>query len=184
MKKLILIFFFVITFAQANEIITLAKINNHSITNIDLVNEIEIRKILNNNDFRISKNYLLQTLIEEKVKELELQKYNINIKEEIVLNELKQILKKSNIKNKISDKKKKYMYKKIEISMKWNKLITLLFNNKLEINISEIEENIKSKNINLKNKDEIIKMEKLKKINVLSKTFYNKVKQKYLIKKI
>jgi len=184
MKKLILIFFFVITFAQANEIITLAKINNHSITNIDLVNEIEIRKILNNNDFRISKNYLLQTLIEEKVKELELQKYNINIKEEIVLNELKQILKKSNIKNKISDKKKKYMYKKIEISMKWNKLITLLFNNKLEINISEIEENIKSKDINLKNKDEIIKMEKLKKINVLSKTFYNKVKQKYLIKKI
>ena len=76
------------------------------------------------------------------------------------------------------------MYKKIEISMQWNKLITLLFTNKLEININEIEENIKSKNIDLKNKDEIIKMEKVKKINILSKTHYNKVKQKYLIKKI
>ena len=42
------------------------------------------------------------------------------------------------------------MYKKIEISMQWNKLITMLFKNKLEININEIEENIKSKNINIK----------------------------------
>ena len=183
MKKLVLILFFFITLVNANEIITLAKINNHSITNIDLNNEIEIRKILNNN-ISNSKNYLLQILIEEKVKELEAKKYNIIIREEIVLNQLKNILKASNTENKISEKKRKYMYKKIEISMQWNKLITLLFKNKLEININEIEENIKSKNIDIKSKDEIIKMEKVKKINILSKTYYNKVKQKYLIKKI
>lgn len=183
MKKLVLILFFFITPVNANEIITLAKINNHSITNIDLNNEIEIRKILNNN-ISNSKNYLLQILIEEKVKELEAKKYNIIIREEIVLNQLKNILKASNTENKISEKKRKYMYKKIEISMQWNKLITLLFKNKLEININEIEENIKSKNIDIKSKDEIIKMEKVKKINILSKTYYNKVKQKYLIKKI
>ena len=37
------------------------------------------------------------------------------------------------------------MFNKVEINMKWNKLITILFSKKLEINMNEIEENIKNK---------------------------------------
>ena len=50
------------------------------------------------------------------------------------------------------DKIKKYMFKKVEINMRWNKLITILFSQKLEINMNEIEENIKNKNIDIKKK--------------------------------
>ena len=68
--------------------------------------------------------------------------------------------------------------------MKWNKLITFLFSRKLEINMNEIEENIKNKNIDIKKKEEKIKLEKIKKINILFKTFFNEVKSKYLIKNL
>ena len=68
--------------------------------------------------------------------------------------------------------------------MRWNKLITILFSRKLEINMNELEENIKNKNIDIKNKEKLIKIEKTKKINIISNTFYNEVKRKYLIKNI
>ncbi len=76
------------------------------------------------------------------------------------------------------------MFNKVEINMRWNKLITILFSRKLEINMNEIEENIKNKNIDIKNKEKMIKIEKTKKINIISNTFYNEVKRKYLIKNI
>ena len=76
------------------------------------------------------------------------------------------------------------MFNKVEINMRWNKLITILFSRKLEINMNELEENIKNKNIDIKNKEKLIKIEKTKKINIISNTFYNEVKRKYLIKNI
>ena len=79
MKKLVLILFFFITPVNANEIITLVKINNHSITNIDLNNEIEIRKILNNNILELQKIIYYKLLI-EKVKRIRAKKYNIIIR--------------------------------------------------------------------------------------------------------
>ena len=82
------------------------------------------------------------------------------------------------------DKIKEYMFKKVEINMKWNKLVTILFSKKLEINMNEIEENIKNKNIDIKKKEEMIQIEKTKKINIISNTFYNEIKRKYLIKNI
>ena len=44
------------------------------------------------------------------------------------------------------------MFKEVEINMRWNKLITILFSQKIEINMNEIEENIKNKNINIEKK--------------------------------
>ena len=77
------------------------------------------------------------------------------------------------------------MFNKVEINMRWNKLITILFSKKLEINMNEIEENIKNKNIRYKKKkEEMIQIEKTKKINIISNTFYNEIKRKYLIKNI
>ena len=76
------------------------------------------------------------------------------------------------------------MLNKVEINMGWNRLITILFSRKLEINMNELEENIKNKNIDIEKKEEMIRIEKTKKINIISKTFYNEIKRKYLIKNI
>ena len=84
----------------------------------------------------------------------------------------------------ITKKSEEYLFNKVEILMKWNKLIAILFSKKLEINMNEIEENMKIKKIDLEKKEEMIEMEKTKKINILSNTFYNEVKRKYLIKNI
>ena len=43
---------------------------------------------------------------------------------------------------------------------------------------------MKIKKIDLKKKEEMIQKEKTKKINILSNTFYNEVKRKYLIENI
>ena len=76
------------------------------------------------------------------------------------------------------------MFNKVEINMGWNRLIAILFSRKLEINMNELEENIKNKNIDIEKKEEMIRIEKTKKINIISNTFYNEIKRKYLIKNI
>ena len=46
---------------------------------------------------------------------------------------------------------------------------------------NEIEEIMKSKNINDKNMDQITVIEKNKKLNVFSKVYFNEIKKKYFI---
>ena len=41
---------------------------------------------------------------------------------------------------KLIKKIKEYIFNKVEIAMKWNKLIAILYSKKLEINMNEIEE--------------------------------------------
>ena len=43
---------------------------------------------------------------------------------------------------------------------------------------------MKIKNIDIKKKEAMIQAEKTKKINIISNTFYNEIKRKYLIKSI
>jgi len=78
---------------------------------------------------------------------------------------------------KLSAKEKKFLKK----TKPWG---IILFSRKLEINMNELEENIKNKNIDKEKKEEMIRIEKIKKINIISNTFYNEIKRKYLIKNI
>ena len=50
--------------------------------------------------------------------------------------------------------------------------------------MNEIEEKIKNKKLDIKKKEELIQIEKTKKINIISSTFLNEVRRKYLIKNI
>ena len=150
-----------------------------------MIKEIRVNQILKNKPLNdVEKSVLLKTLIEEKIKEIESDKNNIKVNKTDVNKRVTQILSSYKLDELNQDKIKKYMFNKVEINMKWNKLITILFSKKLEINMNEIEENIKNKNIDIKKKEEMIKIEKIKKINIISKTFYNEVKRKYLIKNI
>ena len=183
--KLIFFLFFFINLTNANEIKSIVKVNNYSITNIDLIKEIKINEILKKRELnKTEKQLLLTGLIEEKIKSIETNKNNIKVEEKNINNRVSQIMQNYKVDEANQEKLKKYIFKKVEVAMKWNKLIAILFSIKLEINMNEIEENMKIKKIDLKKKEEMIQKEKTKKINILSNTFYNEVKRKYLIENI
>ena len=88
MKKILFIFiiFFSNTANSNEKIITLATVNNISITNIDLKDEMLIIRALNN--FKeIDKNILQQSafqgLVDQAIKEIEIRNNKIEIKEAI-----------------------------------------------------------------------------------------------------
>ena len=171
--------------ANANEIKSIVQVGSYSITNIDLIKEIRINEIIKKRKLSDpEKKNLLQNLIEEKIKEIELKKNNITVDKTIVNKRVTQIINNYQLDISNQNKIKKYMFNKVEINMGWNRLITILFSRKLEINMNELEENIKNKNIDIKKKEEMIRVEKTKKINIISNTFYNEIKGKYLIKNI
>ena len=175
--QIILTIFFFCT-ANANEIRSIVQVDSYSITNIDLIQEIRINEILKNRPLNnTEKKVLLKNLIEEKIKEIETNKNNIKISETLITERVSKILKNYTLDEKNKNEIKRYLFNKIEINMKWNKLIAILFSKKLEINMNEIEENILNKKIDIKKKEEMIRIEKTKKINIISKTFYNEIKK-------
>lgn len=173
---LVLLFFFTINL-NSKEIKTLARINNHSITNYDLFREIEILEKIKNIKIRSNqKIIILNKLIDLKIKELEVKNNNINVDDielDKKLNEL------SYYKNS-PEEIKKYIKKEYQINLQWNKLINFKFRNKLEINMDEVNMIISSKK-KLKEED-VIKISREKKIQLISNNFFNQIKKDYLIK--
>ena len=56
------------------------------------------------------------------------------------------------------------------------------YSQQLYVNTDEINQIIKSKNLKEEDREKIISIEKNKKLNIYSKTFFNQIKVKYLIK--
>ena len=85
------IFFF--CSANANEIKSIVQVDSYSITNVDLIKEIRINQILKNKTLNdAEKRILLKKLIEEKIKEIETIKNNINVNKSAVNKRVSQIL--------------------------------------------------------------------------------------------
>ena len=196
MKKILFIFiiFFSTTVNSNEKIITLATVNNISITNIDLKDEMLIIKALNN--FKeIDKNTLQQSafqgLVDQATKEIEITINKIEIKEAITNQAL------TNLKKKLNDNgiKSKRIFNKIkkksEIDYAWNVLISRKYSWKLNVNINEIEQKlialgyIDSNNPEtIKEKEKLIAEEKNKKFNFYSRAHLEQVKRELLIKVI
>ena len=194
MKKILFIFIiFFSTTANSNEkIITLATVNNISITNIDLKDEMLIIRALNN--FKeIEKNTLQQSafqgLVDQATKEIEITINKIEIKEAITTQAL------TNLKKKLNDNgiKSKRIFNKIkkksEIDYAWNVLISRKYSWKLNVNINEIEQKlialgyIDSNNPEtIKEKEKLIAEEKNKKFNFYSRAHLEQAKRELLIK--
>jgi len=185
--KILKIFFIFLIHLSSNGLIAaenkiLFKVDNEIITTIDILNEIKYLKLFNQNfknleeikTFEISKN----SLIREKIKEIELKKklINLNIEDEtlnnLILNQSKNIGF-SNIEEfKNFLKKKDLEFKtikyKFKIEILWNQLIYEKFINDVKINKINIKENILLNNkqiefhlseiiFNVKDKDELNK---------------------------
>ena len=194
MKKILFIFiiFFSNTANSNEKIITLATVNNISITNIDLKDEMLIIRALNN--FKeIDKNTLQQSafqgLVDQAIKEIEIRNNKIEIKEAITTQALTNLKKKLNdngIKSKIIFNKIK---KKSETDYAWNVLISRKYSWKLNVNINEIEQKlialgyIDSNNPDtIKEKEKLIAEEKNKKFNFYSRAHLEQAKRELLIK--
>ena len=194
MKKILIIFIiFYSGLANSNEkIITLATVNNISINNIDLNDEVLIIQSLN--DLKeIDKNALQQkafkNLIDQAVKEIEITSNKIEINEESNNRTYLNIKKKLNNSGIVSTRIHSKIKKKIQTDYAWNTLISRKYGWKLNININEIDQRIialgfidsnNPETINKKN--DLITQEKNKKFNFYSRNHLDLTKKKILIK--
>ena len=149
----ILIFFFfsnINSYSGINNTISL-KIGNKIITNYEVKNKILTTLILSNqainqNSIDKLKGQSLDSLIEKKVKEIELEKHQLKIDETRVLNYLNSIssnnieeLKKTFKENNISFSLFK---EEIEIQFKWQKFILNTYANQVKVNENIIDKEI------------------------------------------
>ena len=201
-KKKIFIFISLILFfynspskSVTNNVI--ATIDNSIITELDLKKEIEFIKFINksqidNNSEKVRRN-VIETLIDRKIKKIEIDNAKIEITEKEIENYTYNYL----INYKINDEilntffntqqiEKSYLKNLIIVEMGWTKLIRQIYENKININITEINEEIKKESKNSEDseklKNQIINIEKNKVLNKFGISHLEKSKKKYLIK--
>ena len=201
-KKKIFIFISLILFfynspskSVTNNVI--ATIDNSIITELDLKKEIEFIKFINkseidNNSQKVRRN-VIEILIDRKIKKIEIDNAKIVITEKEIENYTYNYL----INYKINDEilnsffnthqiEKNYLKNLIIVEMGWTKLIRQIYENRININITEINEEIKKESKNSEDseklKNQIINLEKNKVLNKFSDTHLEKNKKKYLIK--
>ena len=180
----LILYFALFSFEKSGslEIKILAIVNNLTISNYDLFIEIKTRELLENKTINKSQNKeILLQMIDELVRVVEVKKNNISANKSDLNSKLNEILTQLPDVSKMDDQIKNNIIYKIENSIKWNNFILMKFKNKIEINTNEIEQMVKSKNLNDKEKKEIVKLEKNKKLQVFSKIYFNEIKQKYFI---
>ena len=196
LKKFLIFFtfYFLLTHPlKSEQYKIIVSINDKIITNLDLKNEIEILKILNNNpNLKYSQiyNLALNGLIDAKIKQIETEKNKVNIQNEIVEKYFEIFLKNSQYKKEnISEFRINIIKEKIKIDLAWNKLISNLYTWKVNINMNEIESRIdnilkeeKNQNNAKEIKSQLINEETNKKLNVFSRYHFLKVKKEMMIK--
>ena len=145
-------------YALENKI--LFKVNNEIITSIDILNEIQYLKLLNENLKNLPNEKIIEisknSIVREKVKMIELSKYfeNFEIDKkyyELLMEEYVKKLKLKNVEElksylKINKLNIKTIEKKIQVELLWSQLILNKFSNDLKINKNEIKEDILKNN--------------------------------------
>ena len=198
MKK-ILVYIFLLLITNAHSEVTkkitlVAKVNNFGISNIDLLEEIQIMKNLNTNlnntDKQILEKIAIQNLIDEVLKRQEIDENDIKLSGTTFSKEYEQLIASIEKTGVIIDANiKKKIFQKVKLNNEWNQLINQKYRWNVNVNINEIEDRLKdTKNIptdekelqELKNK--LINIEKNKKLEVFSKIHLSKIKKQSLIK--
>ena len=175
----------------------IATIDNSIITELDLKKEIEFIKFINkseikDNSEKIRQN-IIESLIDRTIKKIEIDNAKIEITEKEIENYTYNYL----VNYKINDEILKTFYKTqqiennylknlIIIEIGWEKLIRKIYENRVNINLSEINEEIKKTSKNSEDeekiKNQIISLEINKMLNKYATSHLDKSKKKYLIK--
>ncbi len=161
------IFFFLVLFStiisqsQSNQNRILFKVDNDIITSVDILHEMEYRKILNKSisdlpkerQFEIAKKFIIR----EKIKKIETSNFFVdtNLNDEQLEPFLKEFIRKTNLQSKdelqkllkLKNIEFEIFKEKLKIEALWNQLILNKFSKNLKINKIKIKEDILKKNI-------------------------------------
>lgn len=156
---------------KSNEVKIITKVGKQIITNIDIENEYKYLVSLNNSYQNLNKgkilNFARESLVREKIKEFELKNYfNIGEQDPFLDNKIKEFYLSLGFQNaedfenylKEYDLKVEDVSRKIEIELKWNKLIYDKYKDRIKINNDILKSKIinESKNLSVLNLSELI----------------------------
>ena len=172
-------------------------IDNIIITELDFKKELDFIKFINKEEIDTNsakiKKEIIESLIDRKIKKIEVDNAKIEINEKEIDNYLYNYF----ISNKINDEMLNDFYKKyqlendylkniISIDSRWIKMIRQIYESRINVNLTEVNEEIKKKNLSVEDseklRNQIISSEKNKILNKFSATHLEKSKRKYLIK--
>ena len=192
---LILFFYSSASYSLSNKVIV--TIDNVIITELDLKKELEFIKFTNKSEIDINstkvKNEIIETLIDRKIKKIEVDIAKIEITEKEIENYFYNYL----LNNKINVETLNNFYKTqqleddylkniISTDTRWIKMIRQIYENRININLTEVDEQMKKETQNTEDneklKNQIISSEKNKILNKFAITHLEKSKRKYLIK--
>ena len=199
-KFFIFIIFILLFYNSPSESVSnnvLATIDNSIITELDLKKEIEFIKFINKSEIdgnseKVKKN-IIETLIDRKIKNIEIDNAKIEITEKEIENYTYNYLANYKINDEILHSfyntqqiEKNYLKNLLIIEIGWTKLIRQIYESRININITEINEEIKKESKNFEDseklKNQIINIEKNKVLNKFGNNHLEKSKKKYLIK--
>ena len=200
-KKIFIFIIFILFFLNSpsrsltnNVLVT---IDNSIITELDLKKEIEFIKFINKSEIdgnseKVRKD-IIESLIDKKIKKIEIDNSKIEITEKEIENYTYNYLSNNKINDEILNDfyaskqiEKDYLKNMIIIEMGWIKLIRKIYENRININLTEINEEIKKQSKNSEDvekiKNQIFDLERNKVLNKFAVTHLEKSKKKYLIK--
>jgi len=187
-KKIILIIFlFFYSINAFGYFKIIATVDTETITKLDLDNEKLIIKLLNKNINYNNSSILLNNLIDQKIRYLEIKKENIEINFKSIDEDYNILLQKLKIeKNQVQKNLIPLIKEKIKIEKYWKRIILKKYGWKLNVNMKEIENKVQANIEKIKDldqfKENLIIQEQNKKLSVFSNYHLNKLKKQVLIK--
>jgi hypothetical protein len=199
-KKYLFIIIFLTFFSNISRSIELSNnvivsIDNIIITELDLYKEIKFNKFItkseNNSNIDSIKKESLNNLIDRKIKDIESNNFKIEISEKEVEIALYNYLNNQNIKIedfiifcKNNEIENDYLKNVVKNDIKWSKLIKNLYTNRININLTEINNDLeKNKSPDSEEqKNKLIFNEQNILLNKFAASHLEKSKKKYLIK--
>jgi hypothetical protein len=199
-KKIFLLIFFAFFFSNTNaKQLTnnvIVSIDNSIITDLDIHKEINFFKFINKDQTanpEVLKKEIIYSLIDRKIKDIETNYFKIEVSEKEIEINIYNYLERMKINNEILNSfysqheiEKDYLKNIIKIDMKWSKLVRQMYENKLNVNLTEVNKELEKEQNNSaddeKLKKQLIITEQNKLLNKFSVTYLEKSKKKYLIK--
>jgi len=196
MKKVIFFFFFLLNvdfFLKEIKNKTKIQVGSEIITDYEILIEKNFLMLINpQNIGNVSKEIIEKTaqdnLISRKIKILETNIFKVNADKNEVDRELFNFLEVQKLtEDKVYNFTKRfkinenYLRDIIELEIKWKNLIGNIYFNKININITEIDQEIQKKNIPNSDKEKIIALERNKVLNNFLSNHLELSKKKYLI---
>ena len=177
------------------------KVGNLVITSIDVQNEIITNLLINNNEItqeniNKNKNYAVKNLISKSIKKSEIKKFEIKDYNKVDLeNYIKSVAKNLNT-NKVGLKKifsetgvdYELFVEKYKIELLWNTLIFNIYSNQININIFDVENDIKKikesddVEISQKIRQDILNKKKEEKLDLFSRSHFSNLENTTNIK--